>query len=66
MIGVIGGILVRIDALTWEGHQYLDCIRDENIWSQARNKVSGFGGVPLKILGEIAASLIRSHVGLPN
>lgn len=66
VLEVIDGIIIRLDALTWEGHQYLDCIRDENIWSQARKKVSGFGSVPLKVLGEIAASLIRSHVGLPN
>lgn len=30
------------------------------------NVFATFGSVPLKVLGEIAASLIRSHVGLPN
>ena len=66
VIEVINGILMRIDALTWEGHQYLDCIRDENIWKKAQKKVYGVGGAPLKILGEVAMMFIRSSVGLSN
>ena len=64
VIEVIGGIILRIDALTWEGHQYLDCIRDENIWSQVQKKLVGSGGAPLKVIGEIAMTIIRSHAGL--
>lgn len=66
IVEVIRGVLIRIDALTWEGHQYLDCIRDKSIWEQAKKKVSIFGGAPLKILGEVAMVIMRSQTGLTN
>ena len=59
-------IQYNIDALTWDGHQYLDCIRDENVWEQARKKTSVFDGAPLKVIADIALAIIRSGVGLPS
>jgi len=54
-----GRIHYEIDSLTWEGHQYLDCIRNDDIWDKTRKKVSPFGGLPFTLMAEIAKGLIR-------
>ena len=63
---MIGGLIYSIDALTREGHQYLDCIRNQNVWDEVLKKVSGFGNVPFRILTETAFTLIRLKFGLSN
>ena len=59
---------IRISALTWSGHQFLDNIRDEGIWKDTKNIVSKFSSVSLNMLGNIASqiitSLIKSKIGL--
>lgn len=62
---VIAGIIYSVDELTWDGHQYLDCIRDKEIWEKTRKKAAVFDSVPFKTLSEIALYVIRSGVGLP-
>ena len=58
---MIGGLIYSI-----EGHQYLDCIRNQNVWDEVLKKVSGFGNVPFRILTETAFTLIRLKFGLSN
>lgn len=62
---VIGGVVYGIDALTWEGHQYLDCIRDKNIWEKVLSKVSEVS-VPVSLIGELAINFLRLKYGLQN
>ena len=61
-----GGVYYDIDSLTWEGHQYLDCIRNNDVWDKTRKKVSLFDGVPFKIMIAIAKELISDKLGLPG
>jgi len=65
VIKLLNGTRFTITSLTWDGHQFLDCIRDEEVWEKTRRKSSKFGSTPVKILAEIAMSIIRSGVGLP-
>lgn len=55
----------QVSALTWRGHEFLDNIKDAGIWSQVKEKSKDLGGVGLKIIEEIASSLIRAHFHLP-
>jgi Hypothetical protein (DUF2513) len=52
-------------SLTWEGHEFLDNIKDATIWAQTKEKAKEIPGVGLKIVGEIASNLIRAHFHLP-
>ena len=59
----------EIDSLTWEGHQYLDCIRNDDIWDKTRKKTSLLNNIPFKMMAEIAKELIRAKLdglGLPG
>jgi len=51
--------------MTWEGHDFLDAIRDEGVWKKVQEKLLAVGGqTTLVILKELALSVTRSHLGL--
>lgn len=55
-------------SLTWEGHEFLDSIRNEGIWNKVKEgvKVKGLeiGSVPLEVLKEYAKMQIKNIFGL--
>lgn len=67
-VGVLssfGGKSYSVNSLTWDGHQFLDNIRDNNVWSETKNKVgTAVGSASLSILAEVAASYIKGKFGL--
>lgn len=55
-----------ISSITWNGHQFLDNIRDKSIWEKTKEKASVVGGVSLPILSEIAKSYLAEKLGLKS
>jgi hypothetical protein len=55
---------LSVSSLTWEGHEFLDNIKDPGIWSKTKERAKGIPGIALKVLAEIATSEIRKHLGL--
>lgn len=53
---------LRIKSLTWDGHQFLDNIRDDGVWKSAKQVTSKFSSVSLSMLGTIAASIISKMI----
>lgn len=56
---------ISVSSMTWEGHEFLDNIKDPGIWSKTKERAKVIPGVALKVLAEIAASEIRKHLNLP-
>lgn len=56
--------IIKVKSITYNGHQFLDSIRDNSIWKDAKNKASKLASVSLPILQQLAASLIKSSLGL--
>ena len=54
------GICFR--SLTWEGHDFLDSIRDPEIWSQTKEGVKKAGGFSLELLSALAKGLIKKKI----
>ena len=49
-----------VDCLTWQGHEFLDAIRDETIWSKVKGKLSSFGGtLPFDIILQLATDAAK-------
>lgn len=60
-----GGINFQADSLTWYGHQFLDNIRDDNIWKKTKQRAGkAVSSVSLAILSELAASVLKNTLGL--
>ncbi|WP_326938421.1 DUF2513 domain-containing protein [Bacillus atrophaeus] len=38
-----------ISSISYSGHEFLDNIRDSNIWSQTKSSISALSGVSLSI-----------------
>ena len=59
---------IRITSLTWEGHQFLDNIRDDGVWKDTKKVLSKFSSVSLSLVGSVASqvisSIIHSQLGL--
>jgi hypothetical protein len=53
-----------ISKMTWEGHEFLDNIRDNDIWHKTKKRIEGLPGVALKVVASIAEAEIKKRLGL--
>ncbi len=53
-----------IRGLTWEGHEFLDDIKDSGIWEKTKARVAVLPGVALSVIAEIAKAEIKKRLGL--
>lgn len=54
--------------ITWAGHEFLDEVRDPEIWSKTKEGAEKVGSWSVKLLGEIATGFVRAkaiEMGLP-
>lgn len=58
----IGGALYSIDSLTWTGHQFLDNIRDANVWKKTKVVVSKLSSVSLTLVSNVASQVITNLI----
>lgn len=60
-----GGIVqVEVKSLTYEGHKFLDTIRDPKIYRETKNTVKKFGSVSLDIFSKVAAQILKDQLGI--
>lgn len=49
---------IRYFGLTYEGHQFLDTIRENKVWKKTKDIVSSAGGASLAVIKEIGTSFL--------
>lgn len=54
-----------VSRLTWEGHEFLDNVKDAGIWKQVKARISTLPGIALTVVAEIAKAEVRKRLGLP-
>lgn len=54
-----------INKLTWQGHEFLDDIRDDTIWGKTKERAKGLAGVGISLMWELAKAELKTHLGLP-
>jgi predicted transcriptional regulator len=53
--------------LTWAGHEFLDAVRDANIWKKTLRKLSETSGsASLDIVKALAVSFVQQQLGLSS
>ena len=61
---------VNVRSLTWEGHDFLDSIRQEDVWKATQEKAATAGHniaqLSLDIIKGIAISVIKGQLALPS
>jgi hypothetical protein len=56
---------VVVFKLTWQGHEFLDSVRDPDIWLKTKARVAPVAGVAFGVLVEIAKAEVKKRLGLP-
>lgn len=54
--------------LTWEGHEFLDTLRDKDRWEKTKGVAAKAGGVGIKAMVEIGKSIAKGELqrlGIP-
>jgi hypothetical protein len=54
--------LPRFTGLRWQGHEFLDDVRDPKTWAATKKAVSKVGDVSLQVAWEIARAYLRTHL----
>ncbi|EOO33947.1 hypothetical protein IIU_02687 [Bacillus cereus VD133] len=57
-------INLSIDSISWDGHQFLDTIRDNVIWSKTKTAASSLSSVSISIMSALATSYLKQQFGL--
>lgn len=62
-----GGVHVNIQRLTWKGHDFLDAMKDDSIWAQAKESIlKPVGGVAFDVLLDWLKWKMAEKLGLPG
>ena len=51
-----------VEGLTWQGHEFLDNIRAQDIWDQAKEQAGNLGGFSMEIVRELAKGFVKTKV----
>lgn len=55
-----------IIGIPWAGHELIDTIRSETVWSRTKERLASVGGtVSIEILKTVAKSVTKDLLGLP-
>lgn len=53
---------VMFRKLTWSGHDFVDAVRDEEIWRKTREGALAAGGFSIELVKDLAKGLIRKNI----
>lgn len=60
--------MLDIDSVTWDGHMFLDSIRDDGLWSEIKSKIGNTAKVSISIISKVATELgvtfLKNKLGL--
>ncbi|EAG0857908.1 DUF2513 domain-containing protein [Listeria monocytogenes] len=51
-----------VSKITWSGHQFLDNIRDDEVWKRTKKTVSKFSSVSVSLLSTIASNILSQLI----
>jgi Hypothetical protein (DUF2513) len=55
---------IVISSLTWDGHQFLDTIRDNDVWRSTKEATKTLSSTSLTILSTLATEFLKKKIGL--
>lgn len=53
---------INISSITWEGHKFLDNIRDDNVWKNTKSVLSKFTSTSISIISDVASQVISNII----
>ena len=60
-----GGPTSWVSRITWDGHEFLDSVRDSDVWVKVTNKMKEVGGTAsFDIVKALAIGFVKEKLGL--
>lgn len=53
---------IRYYGLTYEGHQFLDTVRENKVWKKTKDIINSAGGASMSIIKSIAADCLIGYI----
>lgn len=55
-----------IHGLTWEGHDFCDAVRNDDVWNQVKRSLGKIGGTAgIDVVKSLASSIAKATLGIP-
>ncbi len=48
--------------ITWAGHDFLDTVRNDEIWEMTKDRAKAAGGFTVELLGDLAKGFIKTQI----
>lgn len=55
-------VVVKVTDITYEGHQFLENIRSQNVWSKVKENATKIGSFSIPVLQQIATTVISDLI----
>ena len=53
-------------SLTWQGHEFLDTVKNDTVWQKTKDFVKEKGGtISIEMLKVVATRIASAHFGIP-
>lgn len=56
------GSSITISRLTWDGHDFLDSVKDNNVWAKTKGYLKDVGGVGIDVLKDVAKAVVKDQI----
>ncbi|MBA4207277.1 MAG: hypothetical protein C0457_19985 [Polymorphum sp.] len=53
---------VNVSGLSWHGHEFLDTIRDEEIWKRTKEGAKSVGSFSIDVIKDVAKAVINKKI----
>lgn len=57
-----GNVSVIISGITWEGHKFLDTIRDNKVWNSTKNVLSKVSSASISFASTVASQVLTNII----
>lgn len=67
-IGIMGTNVgqLLISGLTWEGHDFVEAVKNDTVWSKTKAAINAQGGnATVEIVKALATAFLKAQFGLP-
>ena len=53
-----------VTQLSWQGHEFVDNIRDAGVWRSVKERISGLPSVAITVAAQLALAEVKKRLGL--
>jgi len=55
----VGGASFEVQGLTWEGHEFIDTIRDPEVWKRTKGAMAKAGGWTVGLIKDLGTAYLK-------